>query len=90
MLDLWAAGEKDMLEEDNQYRLSNTGQGLQRVQASLVVVGIAAALFVKLLLLFVTFRRRHRCGHRRCYFGVDQNVKSCFLQLFASFWFSAS
>ncbi|CAM9304629.1 unnamed protein product [Ectocarpus sp. 13 AM-2016] len=35
MLDLWAAGEKDMLEEDNQYRLSNTGQGLQRVQASL-------------------------------------------------------
>lgn len=32
MLDLWAAGEKDMLEEHNQYRLSNTGQGLQRVQ----------------------------------------------------------
>lgn len=35
MLDLWAAAEKDMLEEENQYSLKNTGQGLQRVQASL-------------------------------------------------------
>lgn len=32
MLDLWASGEKDMLDEHNQYSLSNTGQGLQRVQ----------------------------------------------------------
>ncbi|CAN0198270.1 unnamed protein product, partial [Pylaiella littoralis] len=39
MLDLWAAGEKDMLEEHNQYRLINTGQGLQRVQQGASRVG---------------------------------------------------
>eukprot|EP00752_Nemacystus_decipiens_P012965 g11473.t1 len=34
MLDLWAAGEKDMLDEHNQYNLTNTGQGLQRLQGA--------------------------------------------------------
>eukprot|EP00903_Cladosiphon_okamuranus_P015202 g14052.t1 len=34
MLDLWAAGEKDMLDTHNQYNLNNTGQGLQRVQGA--------------------------------------------------------
>lgn len=29
---LWAAGERDMLNTENQYNLRNTGQGLQRVQ----------------------------------------------------------
>lgn len=32
MYDLWIAGERDMLDPENQYMLRNTGQGLQRVQ----------------------------------------------------------
>lgn len=37
MLELWRAGERDMLEEHNQYALKNTGQGLQRVQGASTV-----------------------------------------------------
>lgn len=43
MLDLWAAGEKDMLSDGNQYSLKNTGQGLQRIQASYTAAAAAAA-----------------------------------------------
>ena len=34
MYKLWSHADKDLLEKNNQYRLSNTGQGLNRVQAA--------------------------------------------------------
>ena len=38
MIDLWAAGERDMLNDGSKYSLKNTGHGLERVQGQSVAL----------------------------------------------------